>query len=296
MSKPISYDLRRPIAGPPLPVVFDSPHSGESLPPGFQTVGSADNRALLCDRYVDRLLALAPEHGVAVLSNPWDRIYIDLNSRETAIDPTKLRGVWPGPHTLSELASEQGLGLIASALVDRHGRLHQLFNTATSPTVDDVKDRIVRHYRPYYTALHRLMDEAVKSHGFAVHFNFHSTPRAPFMRFKGVQIGEVIIGNRDKKTCHTAVTDFACDFFAREGLHVMINDPFKGGALTEATGKPAQGRHSLQIEILRDLYMDPQTLDPHPDGMARVQMLMGRLCRELALFTRDQATKLLPSP
>ena len=38
-----------------------------------------------------------------------------------------------------------------------------------------------------------------------------------------------------------------------------INDPYKGGALTERTARPAANRHSLQIEVNRALTMNEAT-------------------------------------
>ncbi|MDB5492411.1 MAG: N-formylglutamate amidohydrolase [Micavibrio sp.] len=292
---PPPFILTRPKT-PALPVFFDSPHSGHLLPPGFETTGSERNRAILRDSYIDRLVEMAPSHGVATLVNPYDRIYIDLNSRETAVDPSLLRGAWTGPHTLGKLASAQGLGLITSALLDDHGTLHQLFNSLNNPTVDDIQNRIQKHYRPYYAAMKTLMDEAVQSHGFALHFNFHSTPREPFMRFRGTPIGDVIIGDRRGTTCHPGLTEFTRDFFLGEGLTVTINDPFAGGAIVETTGHPDQGRHSQQIELLRPLYMDEKTLAYDAVKGQQVQAMLGRFSAALGAFTEKHAAILRPAP
>jgi N-formylglutamate deformylase len=40
------------------------------------------------------------------------------------------------------------------------------------------------------------------------------------------------------------------------GYRVALNDPFKGAELVARFGRPDEGRHSLQIEINRALYMD----------------------------------------
>jgi N-formylglutamate amidohydrolase len=42
----------------------------------------------------------------------------------------------------------------------------------------------------------------------------------------------------------------------------MRNKPYAGGFITEHYGEPALGRHALQIEIGRSLYMDERTLSP----------------------------------
>ena len=40
---------------------------------------------------------------------------------------------------------------------------------------------------------------------------------------------------------------------------MRVNDPYKGVELVKAYSNPAAGRHSLQIEINKRLYMEEQT-------------------------------------
>ena len=47
------------------------------------------------------------------------------------------------------------------------------------------------------------------------------------------------------------------------GYSVAINDPYKGVEIVRRHGRPAEGRHSLQIELNRRLYMDEATLEPN---------------------------------
>jgi N-formylglutamate amidohydrolase len=49
-----------------------------------------------------------------------------------------------------------------------------------------------------------------------------------------------------------------CAFLAGCGYDVKVNDPYKGVELVKAYSNPAGGRHSLQIEINKRLYMDPR--------------------------------------
>ena len=53
------------------------------------------------------------------------------------------------------------------------------------------------------------------------------------------------------------------------GYDVAYNHPYKGVELVRRYGKPAQQRHSVQLEINRKLYMDEQTLALHAgaDGL-----------------------------
>jgi len=42
-----------------------------------------------------------------------------------------------------------------------------------------------------------------------------------------------------------------------------VNDPFKGVELVRAYSDPARGRHSLQLEVNKRLYMHGSTGDRH---------------------------------
>jgi N-formylglutamate amidohydrolase len=45
------------------------------------------------------------------------------------------------------------------------------------------------------------------------------------------------------------------------GYTVLRNKPYAGGFITEHYGEPALGRHALQIEINRGIYMDERSLE-----------------------------------
>ena len=53
------------------------------------------------------------------------------------------------------------------------------------------------------------------------------------------------------------------DVLAGYGYDVKVNDPYKGVELVRAYSDPAAGRHSLQLEINKRLYMDEATLRKH---------------------------------
>jgi N-formylglutamate amidohydrolase len=72
------------------------------------------------------------------------------------------------------------------------------------------------------------------------------------------------------------------------GYTVAINDPDKGVELVRVHGRPAQGRHSLQIELKRTLYMDELTLLPNA-GYARLKRDLDRLVDTIGEYLRLRA-------
>jgi N-formylglutamate deformylase len=57
--------------------------------------------------------------------------------------------------------------------------------------------------------------------------------------------------------------------------------------LVRKHGRPAERRHSLQIEIKRTLYMDELSLEPNA-GYDRLRRDLDRLTQELAAFVRGE--------
>jgi N-formylglutamate deformylase len=65
-----------------------------------------------------------------------------------------------------------------------------------------------------------------------------------------------------------------------------VNDPYKGAEIIRSHGRPAENRHSLQIEMKRALYMDEATITAN-DGYEKLKADLRRLVAEVAAWTRS---------
>ena len=70
------------------------------------------------------------------------------------------------------------------------------------------------------------------------------------------RLPDIVLGNRGGSTCDPEFTRRIADFMSDLGYEVTINSPYQGAEIIRRHGNPMLGRHSLQIEINRDLYMD----------------------------------------
>ena len=68
-----------------------------------------------------------------------------------------------------------------------------------------------------------------------------------------------------------------------QGFDVAVNFPFKGAELTRRYADPAGGRHALQIEINRKLYMDEASIEKNA-GFDDLQDHMSKLAKAICLF------------
>jgi N-formylglutamate amidohydrolase len=286
-TEPLSYRLLTPDAYPAgagsAPLVLDSPHSGTSYPPDFAP--AADFAALRTaeDTWVDDLWSGALELGVPMISATFPRTYIDPNRGEDDIDPLLLAGEWPGlPGSSSKV--RLGKGLIWRMLDDGT----PLY--ARKLSVAEVRHRIDACWKPYHRALRQLLDAAHQRFGKVWHINCHSMPSvaAAYATEKpGLVHPDFVLGDRDGTTAAPEFRRFVAEWLREKGYEVAENDPYKGVELVRVFGRPGQGRHSLQIEVNRKLYMDETTLRPGP-GYARLQNDLRDLVAALVAWAGPQ--------
>ena len=241
---------------PEQPLVLDSPHSGRELPADFGTVlGEVDLRDAE-DCHVDRLYLPATERGIPLLAARVSRLYLDVNRDADDIDPELLDAPPPGP---ASAKARLGKALVWRTLDD--GR--PIY--ARRLSADEITRRIARCHTPYHRRLKGLLDAAHVRFGRVVHINCHSMNAVGGAHAEGGAgraRADFVLGDRDGTSCDPALTAFVQRTLAGMGYDVKVNDPFKGVALVRAYSDPAAGRHSLQIEINKRLYMDPATLEP----------------------------------
>ncbi|HEY3148909.1 MAG TPA: N-formylglutamate amidohydrolase [Dongiaceae bacterium] len=273
--------LSRAPAGRALPLVFDSPHSGRDYPEDFGHAVPVELLRRAEDAFVDELIESVPSHGATLLQALFPRSYIDPNRHEHEIDPAMLGEAWPHPVLPSEKA-DMGLGLVRRLIkgnvdiYDRH------------LTVEEVLARIEGFHRPYLAELARLLDAAHAAHGIAWHINCHSMRSAGRRRGQRIPRADIVLGDRDGTSCGPTFTAFVAATARDLGYRVALNDPFKGAELVARFGRPDEGRHSLQIEINRALYMDEDRIEKRAD-FAAFKQDMDRLVGAIADYVSERS-------
>ena len=94
---------------------------------------------------------------------------------------------------------------------------------------------------------------------------------------------DFVLGDRDGTSCDPAFTERVRATLAGMGYQVKVNDTYKGVELVRAYSNPKAGRHSLQIEINKRLYMDERTLKK-TDGFGVLQKNLSSLLNEIKTF------------
>lgn len=238
---------------PRVALVLDSPHSGFQFPADFDAVVSEFDLRDGEDCFVDELYMPATELGVALLAAQTPRTYLDPNRHAGDIDLDLIEGgTWPHTHVPSGKA-RIGKALIWRTLDDGRAIYGRKLK------VDEVLARIERCHAPYHRALRDAIDRAHARFGVIYHINCHSMNSVAGPMGEGgpgSRRADFVLGDRDGTTCDPAFTEFVRATLAALGNSVSVNDPYKGVELVKAYSKPAAGRHSLQLEINKRLYMD----------------------------------------
>lgn len=261
-------------SGPPTPLVFASPHSGDRYPGDMGARADLPTLSLRSaeDALVDRLIASGPDHGATLIRGVIGRAYVDLNRSPDDLDPLLIEDAAalpaPGPKVAAGYGVLPRLTGDGLALYDR--RL----------TLAEAQGRLARVHHPYHHALAQGMQAAHARHGRAVLIDWHSMPS----RAAGGPRGpDVVLGDRHGASCGAALSRRLRALFESLGLKVALNRPYAGGYSTQLWGRPDQGYEAIQVELSRALYLDEASLAPSPAferRRAALTRLIAALCAD----------------
>ncbi|API58904.1 hypothetical protein BSL82_05915 [Tardibacter chloracetimidivorans] len=265
------------------PVLISVPHSGRYYPRELveQVRLPIDDLRMLEDLLVDHLIEEAIGRNVHTITNNYARAWIDLNRRETELDPRQLS---PRPAAHIDQRSPRvvaGLGLIP--LTSGSGRA--LYDGPLA--MDMIASRIERVHRPYHARIAAGLGAMKERFGAALLCDLHSMPPLP-----AAQAADIVLGDRHGRTAAPALVDTAAAWLTQQGYRVTRNRPYAGGHSVELHGRPERACHAIQIEFDRQLYLesDGRTLSRNAPGVARLIAGLARVLQEC--LDTDSGTRL----
>jgi N-formylglutamate amidohydrolase len=235
------------------PLVISFPHVGLEWPPelhGRPHVSLARN----ADFGVDSVYDGATELGAATISARFTRLVVDLNRAEDDVSPDLVPDhPAPRPRVAPAGLVRSGRGSTHRGVIWGNAVGNIPVITGTLPYAH-LHDRLERYYRPYFRALEHLLERRRAHFGHAVLLDAHSMPSSV--------PGDMILGTQGGTSCSAGLLRAALDALSTPGgLDVRVDDPYGGGHLVRAFGRPQAGLHALQLELSRDLYMDELRLE-----------------------------------
>ena len=251
-----------------LPFVFNTGHSGSVYPASFLKASRLDALSLRRseDAHVDRLFAHVVALGAPLLRCNFPRAYLDVNREPYELDPRMFEGRLPPFANTRSMRVAGGLGTVPRVVADG-----QEIYAGRMP-VDEAVERIDGLYKPYHRALRGLILRTTREFGRCLLIDCHSMPSSSLGRDNDAR-ADFVLGDRFGTACEPALIDAFEAAFRARGFRVVRNKPYAGGFITEHYGEPNIGRHALQIEINRALYMNEASLALTPGFVGLVEAL-----------------------
>ncbi len=276
---------RRDPACAPVPVLFDIPRSDAEYPRSFRSVASLADLQRSISMYVEELYTGAPNSGATWLYACFPNAFIDPNRHALDIDPQALDGLWPEPLQPSA-KTKAGIGLIPMVCA------------GTKPIYDgtlavaDVRARLDQYYWPYHHEITRLLRNFHTDFGVAYHLTCHSMPAIATGTgpHAGTQRSDFDLGDRNGTTCSPELVAVVRESLRGFGYNVTNNTHFIGAEVVRQHGDPANGIHSLQIEMNRGLFMDETARTRGPD-FQRVQGHLTEVAAAVAHHAKNTTTR-----
>ena len=263
------------------PVIYASPHSGRFYPADFVETSRLDPHMLRAseDIYVDELFGAAPRLGAPLLQAVYARAFLDVNREPWELDPAMFHEPLPDYVNAKSGRVAAGLGTIARVVASGTAIYAGKLDFA------EAEARVAGVYHPYHAETERLIARTQDLFGCSLLIDCHSMPSEggswgdkPFKSLQ--QVPDFILGDRYGRSCAPVVMETAEKVLKDLGYGVVRNNPYSGGYNTRHYGAPAEGRHALQIEINRALYVDEETLERN-SGFAGLTAAMTALIEAL---------------
>jgi N-formylglutamate amidohydrolase len=252
-----------------VPAVFNSPHSGSFLPSELLHASKLTPRQLRRseDCFVDELFMCCTDAGAPLLRALVSRAFIDFNREPYEFDPKLFADALPGHMNFCTPRVLSGLGTIPRIVAEGENiyRGHISLEGAVA--------RIENIYHPYHRTLTGLVNQAHTSTGLVLLVDCHSMPHSSVATSGGQNAVDVVLGDRFGASCGPHYVEALEHYLTAEGLAVRLNRPYAGGFITETHGNPRQGRHAIQVEINRSLYMNEHSMNKNADFVALQKIL-----------------------
>ena len=269
-----------------IPFVFNAPHAGAIYPASFLASSRLDAVALRRseDAYVDELFAPVTELGAPLMAARFPRAYLDLNREPYELDSRMFDGRLPPFANTRSMRVAGGLGTIPRIVADGQEIYHSRL------AVDEALHRIEWLYKPYHRVLRQLLRRTAELFGHAVLIDCHSMPSSSVTRDDGSK-ADIVLGDRYGTSCASPLIDLVEAALRARGYTVTRNKPYAGGFITEHYGEPASGRHALQVEINRALYMDERSMVKRSGFAVLAEDLFGAFAQVVAELEGELTTR-----
>jgi len=225
------------------PLIVSIPHAGTDLltfEPAFVDPWLARKDT---DWRLDELYDCLAALGATLLRTRLSRSIIDVNR-----DPSGA-SLYPGQATTE---------LVPTTSFDGE----PLYRPGRAPDAAEIAERRRLYYDPYHAALNAEIARLREKRGRVALFDAHSI-RSVIPRLFDGELPVFNVGANSGASCGHRLRETVSAVLAASGQSSVVDGRFKGGWITRAYGKPAEGVEALQLELACRAYMhEPERPEP----------------------------------
>lgn len=246
------------------PLLVSMPHTGTHVPEWLEPRLTRAAKPLPdTDWHLEPLYDFLDELGASVLVATHSRYVVDLNR------PPDNASLYPGQDTT---------GVVP---VDTFHK-EALYLAGFAPSDAEAGSRIEQYWKPYHAKLAEELARLKAEHGRALLWDAHSI-LSVLPRFFAGKLPDFNLGTGDGKSCGPGIGEKLAKI--PKGFSVVLNGRFKGGYITRAYGRPAEGIRAVQLELSEAIYMEEKAPFRFREDLARkVRPILRALLEEFLRY------------
>ena len=238
------------------------PHSGRQYENIFleQTKLKINTLRETEDAYLDKIL-LDKFSNISFIAANFPRIFIDVNRSPLEIDENMLE-----KNNISQIFSKNSVkvnyGIGVFAKVNNLGK--NIYDEKLS--IDEIRRRLHFYYFPYHKKIRSFLSKTLDKHKVVIGLDCHSM--SSNIVDKNL---DVVLSNLDGIAADYEILHIMQAIFKANNYKVSINNPFKGGFISQKYGNPKKNIHIIQIELNKKLYLDEINFKLKEEGVKKIQ-------------------------
>lgn len=241
-----------------LPLLVSLPHDSTYVPP---EIAARMTEAALAtpdtDWHVAKLYDFAEDLGASVLTATHSRYVIDLNRN-------------PSGTALYQGTSNTELCPVTTF------QFEPIYKEDEEPDEPEIAQRTADYWQPYHDKIATELAALRSRFGVAILFDGHSI-KSEVPRFYEGQIPDLNLGTASGASADPDLADKAFSTLLGHDYSAVWDDRFTGGYITRHYGDPANGIHTLQLELTWRTYMDETSFAYLPERSALLKPLLQSL-------------------
>lgn len=244
------------------PLIVSMPHVGTHLPADIaDTMTPIARHVIDTDWHVDRLYDMAPAMGATTVAATHSRYVVDLNRAPDN------RPLYPGADNTE---------LVPLTTFDHE----PIYLPGQEPDQGEVARRVALYWQPYHERLAEEVARLSAVHDRVVLWEGHSI-RSHVPRFFEGRLTDFNLGTAGGESCDPELARaIEAEAATNNSFTSVLNGRFKGGYITRRFGKPAEGVHTIQLELSQITYMEEALPFRFlPEKADEAKTLIGRLLR-----------------